>query len=81
VEVHLLSGNNLTLALHSHINVVESRVKRLLSSEGATLCQSGLATCGLAQNCRAAGADNDGLCVREDGCDGEAAGALDVHEE
>lgn len=35
----------------------------------------------MAQHGRAAAADDDGLCVREDGCDGEAAGALDVHEE
>jgi len=35
----------------------------------------------LAENGRAAGADDDGLCVREDGGDGEAAGALDIHEE
>jgi hypothetical protein len=33
------------------------------------------------QDLRAALADNDGLCVREDGGDCEAAGALDVHEE
>jgi len=35
----------------------------------------------LAKDGRAALADNNGLCVREDGGDGEAAGALDVHEE
>ena len=33
------------------------------------------------QDLRATLADNDRLCVREDGSDGEAAGALDVHEE
>lgn len=33
------------------------------------------------QDLRAALANDDGLCVREDGGDGEAAGALDVHEE
>jgi hypothetical protein len=53
----------------------------LLSPERAALCESSLATGGLAQDLRAAGADDDGLCVREDGGDGEAAGALDVHEE
>jgi len=35
----------------------------------------------LAKDLGAAGADNDGLGVREDGGDGEASGALDVHEE
>jgi hypothetical protein len=33
------------------------------------------------QDLRAALADDDGLCVREDCGDCEAAGALDVHEE
>ena len=33
------------------------------------------------QDLRATLADDDGLRVREDGGDGEAAGALDVHEE
>jgi hypothetical protein len=33
------------------------------------------------QDLRAALADNDGLCVREDGGDCEASRALDVHEE
>ena len=54
---------------------------RLLSSEGAALGETGLATSWLAKDLRAAGADDDGLCVREDGGDGEAARALDVHEE
>lgn len=54
---------------------------RLLSPERAALGESGLATGGLAENGRAAGADDDGLGVGEDGGDGEAAGALDVHEE
>lgn len=53
----------------------------LLSPERAALGKTGLATGGLAQNLGAAGADDDGLCVREDGGDGEAARALDVHEE
>jgi len=58
-----------------------ARSQPLLSPERASLCESSLATCRLAQHLRAAGADNDGLSVREDGGDGEAAGALDVHEE
>jgi hypothetical protein len=53
----------------------------LLSTERAALGESGLATGGLAQDGGAALADDDGLGVREDGGDGEAAGALDVHEE
>lgn len=36
---------------------------RLLSSERAALCESGLATGGLAKDSRAAGTDDDGLCV------------------
>ena len=56
-------------------------VHRLLSPEGAALCEPRLATGRLAEDLRAAGADDDGLCVREDGGDGEAARALDVHEE
>ena len=53
----------------------------LLSPERAALCEPSLATGGLAQDLRAALADDDCLCVREDGGDGEAAGALHVHEE
>jgi hypothetical protein len=53
----------------------------LLSAERAALSKTGLATGGLAEDLGAAGADDDGLGVREDGGDGEAAGALDVHEE
>ena len=53
----------------------------LLPPERAALCESSLTTGGLAEDLRAAGADYDGLCVREDGGDGEAAWALDVHEE
>lgn len=33
------------------------------------------------QDLRAALADDDCVCVREDSGDGEAAGALDIHEE
>lgn len=55
--------------------------RRLLPAEGAALGQPCLAASGLAEDLGAAGADDDGLCVREDGRDGVAAGALDVHEE
>lgn len=53
----------------------------LLPAERAALGKTGLATGGLAEDLGAAGADDDSLGVREDGGDGEAAGALDVHEE
>lgn len=53
----------------------------LLSSERATLCETGLTTGRLAEDGGAASADDNGLGVGEDGGDGEAAGALDVHEE
>lgn len=53
----------------------------LLSPERAALSEPGLATGGLAEDSRAASADDDGLGVREDGGDSEAAGALDVHKE
>lgn len=53
----------------------------LLPPERAPLRQSRLAARRLAQHGRAAAADDDGLGVREDSRDGEAAGALDVHEE
>ena len=54
---------------------------RLLSSEGAALCESCLAARRLAQYCRAAGANDNGLGVLEDVGDLVATGALDVHEE
>lgn len=54
---------------------------RLLSAERAALGETGLASGGLAEDGGAAGADDDGLGVGEDGGDGEAAGALDIHEE
>lgn len=54
---------------------------RLLSAERAALGEAGLASGGLAEDGGAAGADDDGLGVGEDGGDGEAAGALDIHEE
>jgi hypothetical protein len=52
-----------------------------LPPERAALGEPGLAARGLAQHLRAAGADDHRLRVAEDGRDGEAAGALDVHEE
>ena len=58
-----------------------ARATSLLPAERAALGETGLATGGLAQDGGAALADDDGLGVREDGGDGEAAGALDVHEE
>lgn len=53
----------------------------LLPPERAALGESGLTTGGLAEDGGASGADDDGLGVREDGGDCEAARALDVHEE
>jgi hypothetical protein len=63
------------------IPAVTSPASRLLPSERAALGQPRLATSGLAQDLRAALADDDCVCVREDGGDGEASRALDVHEE
>lgn len=59
----------------------EDLVTCLLSSEGAALGQTGLSTRRLAEDGRAAGTDDNRLRMREDGGDGEAAGALDIHEE
>ncbi len=53
----------------------------LLPPERATLGETGLSTSRLAEHGRAALADDNRLGVRENGGDGEAAGALDVHEE
>ena len=53
----------------------------LLSPKRTPLRQSRLPTRRLAQYSRATTADDDCLRMTEDGCDGEAAGALDVHEE
>jgi len=55
--------------------------KHLLSPEGAALSQTGLATGRLAKDGGASLADDNGLGVREDSGDGEAAGALHIHEE
>jgi hypothetical protein len=59
----------------------EDLVTCLLSSEGAALGQSSLSTRRLAEDGRAASTDDNRLRMREDGGDGEAAGALDIHEE
>lgn len=53
----------------------------LLPPERAPLRQPRLTARRLAQHGRATAADDDGLGVRKDGRDGEAAGTLDVHEE
>lgn len=66
---------------HPFLSCEHLRANRLLSPERAALGKSGLATGGLAEDLGAAGAHDDGLGVGEDGGDGEAAGALDVHEE
>jgi len=56
-------------------------IDSLLSAERAALGESRLTTGRLAEDSGASLADDDGLGVGEDGGDGEAAGALDVHEE
>lgn len=53
----------------------------LLPPKRTSLRQSRFPARRLAQHGAAAAADDDGLGVREDGGDGEAAGAFDVHEE
>lgn len=58
-----------------------ARATSLLPAERAALSKTGLSTGGLAQDGGASLADDNGLGVRENGGDGEAAGALDVHEE
>ena len=69
-----------TTSMHPCPYLIEA-MKDLLPPERAAFCEPSFPTRGLAQHGRAAAADDDGLGVREDGCDGEAAGALDVHEE
>ena len=59
----------------------KKEAQNLLPPKRASLRQTSFSTSRLAQNGRAAAADDDGLGVREDGRDGEAAGAFDVHEE
>ena len=66
-------------------NYVSWKVARmtsaLLSSERTSFCETCLSTSRLAEDGRTACADDNGLGVGEDGGDGEAAGALDIHEE
>lgn len=57
------------------------RANLCLLTERAALGQASLTTGGLRENLGARAADNNGLGVREDSGDGEATGALDVHEE
>ena len=59
----------------------QSRANRLLPPERAALREPSLATGRLAEDGRATLADDDSLGVGEDGGDGEAPRALDVHEE
>lgn len=73
-KFHLLSSKLSSSA-------VQPAIKHLLSSEGAALGKSGFATSRLAEDCRAAGTDDDRLCVGENSSDSEATRALDVHEE
>lgn len=59
---------------------VQQRRLLILSTVRAPLSQSRPSTCWLAENTGACAAEDDGLCVREDSCDGKATRALDVHE-
>jgi len=79
----LLQPDHHHISVHwpSHLRLPSPSINNLLPPERATLCETGLATGGLAQDLRAALAHNDCLGVREDGGDCEAAWALDVHEE
>jgi len=52
----------------------------LFPTEGATLCEPGLAPSWLAEDGGASGADNDRLGMTKDRRDLIAAGAFDVHE-
>lgn len=62
--------------------VISNRKTHLrLLTERAALGQASLTTGGLRENLSARAADDDGLGVGEDGGDGEATRALDVHEE
>jgi len=79
VRFHLLSWQE--IQFKPFIKENKTGAIHLFPSERAAFCESGLSAGRLAQDGRAAGADDDGLGVREDSGDGEAAGALDVHEE
>lgn len=69
------SFRNLAAALPGHGVLV------LLPSERAAFSEASLASGRLAKHGRAAGAQHDGLRMREHGRDPVAAGTLDVHEE
>ena len=65
---------------HESLTNTDGHRVRSLPSERATLSESGLATGGLTEDGRAAGADDNCLSVREDGGDCEASGAFHIHE-
>jgi hypothetical protein len=52
----------------------------VFSAERGALCQTSLTTGGLAKHAGAGAAQDYGLSMREDGGDGEATWALDIHE-
>ena len=56
------------------------RLSVALSSPGSAQAELALSTSGSAENEVASLALNGGLSVRENGVDGHALGALDVHE-
>ena len=73
-----------TLSIPQPSTSTSHRHKRrdhLLPPERAPFRQPRFPSRRLTQYGRASSADDDGLGVRENGGDGEAAGALDVHEE
>jgi len=55
--------------------------QHLLSPERTSFCETSLSTSGLTEHGRATCADDNGLGVGENCCNGEAARALDIHEE
>ena len=59
----------------------ETKTNLRLLAERAALGQAGLTIGGLGKNLGARAANDNGLSVGEDGGDGEATRALDVHEE
>jgi hypothetical protein len=80
--IHHGSLSNITVINMPARNPINPSGKMpLLPPERASFGQPRLTTGRLAQHLRAAGALYDGLGVREDGRDCEAAGALYVHEE
>lgn len=65
----------------SKLVLLQTKTNLRLLTERAALGQASLTTGGLRKDLSARAANNDGLGVREDGGDGEATRALDVHEE